>query len=183
MSLIKVSRRHQGEVKKWNFPHDEDISIQCHDIIFIVWDVSFIGITKDCMYRQVSNIRRTLVGNKIVDHSDVVGASPVGAAPTTSSISTEHLAWLDRAKTTARRDEKHLCLGFGASYIRDFTVYETNICPTYCRWHFEVHFHEWKLLCFETNFTYVCSEVSIGAGNDMAPNSMPEKFSFHIVII
>ena len=36
-------------------------------------------------YRQVSNIRRTLVGNKIVDHSDVVGASPVGAAPTTSS--------------------------------------------------------------------------------------------------
>ena len=39
-------------------------------------------------YRQVSNIRRTLVGNKIVDHSDVVGASPVGAAPTTSSFST-----------------------------------------------------------------------------------------------
>ena len=39
-------------------------------------------------YRQASNIRRTLVGNYIHDHSDVVGASPVGAAPTTSSIST-----------------------------------------------------------------------------------------------
>ena len=39
-------------------------------------------------YRQVSNILRTLIGNKIVDHSDVVGASPVGAAPTTSSFST-----------------------------------------------------------------------------------------------
>ena len=39
-------------------------------------------------YRQVSNIRRTIVGDKIVDHSDVVGASPVGAAPTTSSLST-----------------------------------------------------------------------------------------------
>ena len=39
-------------------------------------------------YRQVSNIRATLVGNKIVDHSDVVGALPVGAAPTTSSFST-----------------------------------------------------------------------------------------------
>ena len=39
-------------------------------------------------YRQVSNISRTLVDNKIVDHSDVVGASPVGAAPTTSSFST-----------------------------------------------------------------------------------------------
>ena len=39
-------------------------------------------------YRQVSNIRRTIEGYKIVDHSDVVGASPVGAAPTTSSLST-----------------------------------------------------------------------------------------------
>ena len=35
-------------------------------------------------YCQTSYIRRTLVGNKFVDHSDVVGASPVGAAPTTS---------------------------------------------------------------------------------------------------
>ena len=39
---------------------------------------------RSCKYRQVSNIRRTFVDNKIVDHSDVVGASPVGAAPTTS---------------------------------------------------------------------------------------------------
>ena len=43
---------------------------------------------KSDQYRQVSNIRRTLAGYKIVDHSDVVGASPVGAAPTTSSFST-----------------------------------------------------------------------------------------------
>ena len=39
-------------------------------------------------YRKTSNISRTLVGNKIVDNSDVVGASPVGDAPTTSSFST-----------------------------------------------------------------------------------------------
>ena len=39
------------------------------------------------MYRQSSDIRRTLVGNKI-DHPDVVGAPPVVAAPTTSSFST-----------------------------------------------------------------------------------------------
>ena len=39
-------------------------------------------------YRQVSNISHTLIINKIVDHSDEVGASPVGAAPTTSSFST-----------------------------------------------------------------------------------------------
>ena len=63
------------------------------------------------MYRQVSNIRRTLVGNKIVDHSDVVGASPVGAAPTTSSFSTQHLASIYCPKTTASRDKKQLSLG------------------------------------------------------------------------
>ena len=61
-------------------------------------------------YRQFSNIRHTLAGYKIVDHSDVVGASPVGAAPTTSSFSTEHLASLDWEKTTARLGEKHLSL-------------------------------------------------------------------------
>ena len=40
-----------------------------------------------CEYCQISNIIRTLC-NKIVRHSDVVGASPVGAAPTTSSFCT-----------------------------------------------------------------------------------------------
>ena len=44
----------------------------------------FLALFLDSIYRQVSNIRRTLEGNKIVDHPDVVGASPVGAAPTTS---------------------------------------------------------------------------------------------------
>ena len=39
-------------------------------------------------YRKTFNMSGTLVGNKIVDHTDVVGASPVGAAPTTSSFST-----------------------------------------------------------------------------------------------
>ena len=39
-------------------------------------------------YCQTSNISCTLIGNKIVDNSDVVGASPAGAAPTTSSYST-----------------------------------------------------------------------------------------------
>ena len=59
---------------------------------------------------KTSDISRTLVGNKIVDISDVVGASPVGAAPTTSLFSTQHLASMDWAKTTARWDKKHLSL-------------------------------------------------------------------------
>ena len=39
-------------------------------------------------YRQISNTRRSLLGNKLADHSDAVGALPIGAAPTTSSFST-----------------------------------------------------------------------------------------------
>ena len=58
-------------------------------------------------YLQTFNICRTLLGNKIVDHSDVAGASPVSVAPTTSSFSTEYLASMDLIKTTARRDEKN----------------------------------------------------------------------------
>ena len=44
------------------------------------------GIRVNTNYCKTSNISHTLEGNKIVDHSDVVGASPVGAAPTTSSF-------------------------------------------------------------------------------------------------
>ena len=58
-------------------------------LTYLFWNIA--ASTPDGLvvyYRKVSNIRRTLLGNKIVDHSDVVGASPVGAAPTTSSFST-----------------------------------------------------------------------------------------------
>ena len=48
------------------------------------WALAAIILT----YRQVSDIRRTLEGHNIVDHSDVVGESPVGTAPTTSSFLT-----------------------------------------------------------------------------------------------
>ena len=48
---------------------------------------------------QISNARRTLVNNKIVDHSDVVGATPV---QTTSSFSTA-LNGLDKDSYRTRR--------------------------------------------------------------------------------
>ena len=50
----------------------------------------------------------TLVGYKTVDHSDVVGASPVSTAPATSSFSASHLSSMDWVVTTARWHEKHL---------------------------------------------------------------------------
>ena len=58
--------------------------------MFPVWlyFMSFVMYMIIGIYRKTSNISRILVGNKIVDNSDVVGAPPVGTAPTTSSFST-----------------------------------------------------------------------------------------------
>ena len=52
------------------------------------WEILAALTRANWLYCQTSNIRLTLLDNKIVDHSDVVGASPVDAAPTTSSFST-----------------------------------------------------------------------------------------------
>ena len=49
-------------------------------------------------YRRASNISHTFVGTKIVDHSAVVGASPVGAAPTTSSSRRNTQNWENAVK-------------------------------------------------------------------------------------
>ena len=84
-------------VSKW-YPH-QHLSVQ--------YDNSALLLSK---YRQTSNLSRTSVGSNIVDHSDVVGASPIGAASTTSSFSTENLASTDWTRTTARQDENHLSL-------------------------------------------------------------------------
>ena len=51
-------------------------------------DREFTKTHKIQNYRETSNISRTLVCNKIVDYSDAVGASPIGAAPTKSSYLT-----------------------------------------------------------------------------------------------
>ena len=70
-------------------------------------------------YCERSNISGTLIGNEIVAHSDVVRALPAGAAPTTSSFSTEHMASM-----TQRQEETWniYVLEFGATYIRDLTA-------------------------------------------------------------
>ena len=78
------------------------------DIIMVVFghhqnDITHAISLIFIIYRKISNISRKLVGSTIVDHSDVVGASPVGAAPTTSLFSTWHLASRDSAKKAARQ--------------------------------------------------------------------------------
>ena len=54
-----------------------------HQGFLYIWYNSLIRI-----YIVKAHISHTLVGTKLVDDSDVVGASPVGAAPTTPSFST-----------------------------------------------------------------------------------------------
>ena len=58
------------------------VNIMVADVLETQWTKASVT------YRKTSDISRTLVGDKIVDNSDLVGASPVGAAPTTSSFST-----------------------------------------------------------------------------------------------
>ena len=55
-----------------------DIIVASQESMIIIWKLK---------YRQTCDIGRSVVGNNIFDPSDVVGASPVGAAPTTSSFS------------------------------------------------------------------------------------------------
>ena len=58
----------------------------------------------------------------MVDHSDVVGASPVGAAPTTSSFSTEHMDQCIGQRQLQDETINIYDLGFDAAYIRWWTV-------------------------------------------------------------
>ena len=54
----------------------DQLKYTCHSTMDADWD-----------YCQISNIRCTFIGSKIVDQTDVVGASSVGTTPTTSSFS------------------------------------------------------------------------------------------------
>ena len=67
-----------------------NINIWYENFLFEIWHVTlellYTLSVINVMYCQTSNIRCTSAGNRIVGHSDVVGASPVGAAPTTSSF-------------------------------------------------------------------------------------------------
>ena len=56
-------------------------------LVLVILGENYHARNIEIVCHKTSNISRTLVGSKIVDNSDVVGASPVGAAPTTSSFS------------------------------------------------------------------------------------------------
>ena len=70
------------------------------------------------MHRQTSNIRRALVCNKPVDHSDVVGAAPVGAALTLIFIFGLTPGFNELGKNHCNTRTRNIqVMTFGASYI------------------------------------------------------------------
>ena len=78
-------------------------------------------------YCQTYTIRCTIVRNKIVDHSDVVGASHVSTAPTTSLFSTLYMDSMDWAKTSVRRHEKYF--SFVIWSLDEYHVHIWQVCP------------------------------------------------------
>ena len=110
-------------------------------------------------HRQTSNISRNLVHNKLVDPSDVFGASPVGAAPTISSFSTSHPASTDWARKTAKRDGNHLsfaiwCAFYYSYYGRTWTGLQTIIRHQVFKWD--------EMCAFRSKFVMLVPKCLIG---------------------
>ena len=85
--MITQSQQHLGkeqEACRYRFC-DQDKTWIC--VFFFITD-GLMQNNCSSKYCQTPNISHTLVGDKIVDHSDGAGASSVSAAPTTSPIST-----------------------------------------------------------------------------------------------
>ena len=83
-----------GAASDEDFIKMKTFSFQCTELPFCLLfcllyciDLSWKALWK-AKYRQASNTRCALVGNKIAYHPDVVGASPIGTAPTKFSFST-----------------------------------------------------------------------------------------------
>ena len=78
-------------------------------------------------YRQISNISRTIVGNKIVNHSDVVGAF-LSALLQLHLHSRLHnwIRWIGQRQLLDETGSISV-LEFGATYIRGLMVYINNI--------------------------------------------------------
>ena len=86
-------------------------------------------------YCQTSNISYTLVSSKIVDHSDLIGAQPVGAAPTTSSFFTSTPVFNGLGKDNGKTRR--------GTFKFWYNLY----------WRFKVKFiygHDWNVLIFGT---------------------------------
>ena len=76
--IAAYSGNHGLDQPRYIIPTGKCLAPQCLLTVLYIWQKK--------TYRQISITKGTLEGNKIIDHSDVTGASPVGAARTTSSF-------------------------------------------------------------------------------------------------
>ena len=85
------------------------------------------------IYPKTSDIRRASEGNKIVDHSDVVGAAPVGAVQLHlhSRLNT-WIQWIGQIQLQYKTRKKKLW--FGAAYVRCLTVPHIPKVITLSQW-------------------------------------------------
>ena len=86
--MATICRRHfQNNFRQWKklyFNHEIKFTVKDDKNLIILHNAYRRNEPENYYYHQKPNIRCTLVGNKLVDHSDVLRASPVGAAATTS---------------------------------------------------------------------------------------------------
>ena len=93
-SIANALKLHLSFINPSTWPRSQEVNCHRHLTTFISFLISrttilaLVAVFPNHNYRKTPNISRTSVANKIFDNSDVVGASPVGAAPTTSSFST-----------------------------------------------------------------------------------------------
>ena len=115
-----------------------------------------------CAQITVKPLRRTFVGNKIFDHSDVAGASPVGGVPTTSSFSTWHLG----PQWAPSQYNDHLSQIWGFPRSHDRFIFNMGI-PILVRRHFHIETAPWlqwneqRQLQKETRNIYSCDLVRL----------------------
>ena len=74
-------------------------------------------------YHQTSNISRTLVSNKLLITRCSCSIACRRCSNCIFILELKHLASMDCAKTTAKRDVKYFSLGSGGAYIRGLVVF------------------------------------------------------------
>ena len=130
------------------------------NVDYIYW-LALIGLNN---YHQTSNIKRTLVGNKIVDHSQL----------------NTRLQWICQRQL---QDETTIIqvLWFGAADIRYFTVLDTCLVPT-----------EFLPLHYYLSYTISTWHISIKVGNicvkEMCSSIIEDYYmhtflNFHVLLI
>ena len=77
------------------------------------------------IYRKTSNISRTVGGNKIIDHSNVLRASPVGVAPRYSEqIRANDITEPDAA---IKFERLYVCISYNDMLQHTFARWQTII--------------------------------------------------------